>query len=155
MDDRDRDIEFLREVLSHITGFQLSTDETQRWLDDARLWDLIDRDAFIDHYRDWDPKSDPRPFPQQKWKRGGGKNAPHKNPHHKAKMPETVEETEDEIKRIMSLPPFPGRKKKLKEWNDKKKHPRLKGEDTGEEHSVKGKGFVPPGLKEIEEESDD
>ena len=156
MDERlNAESERLRGLLSRISGLPLSALETLRWLEDARLWGLLDDEAFIVFYAEWDPKADPRPLPQKTWKHGGGKNSPHTSTNPKIKMPKRVKEIEDEIKRLMSSPPFPGRKEKIDEWKRKKQHVRDKGEETGEEHSRKGKGYQVPGTREEEKEADD
>jgi len=151
----DPESERLRGLLARISGQRLSSAKTLKWLEDARLWTLLDDEAFISFYAEWDPKERPRPLPEKTWKHGGGKNSPHTKPDPKLKMPERVKEIEDEIKRLMSLPPFPGRKEKIDEWKRKKKHAREKGEETGEEHSRKGKGYQAPGTREEEKQEED
>ena len=70
-------------------------------------------------------------------------------------MPKRVREIEDEIKQLMRLPPFPGRKEKIDELKRKKKHAREKGDETGEEHSRNGKGYRVPGTREEEKQEED
>ena len=151
----DTESERLRGLLSRIIGRMLSPTETLNWLDDARLWDILDEANFVEFYSQWDAKTDPRPLPPKTWKHGGGKNSPHVNPEPKLKMPNQVKQIEDEIKRLLCLPPFPGRQSKIDELKRRKKHIRAQGENTGEEHSRKGKGYQPPSTREQEKAEDE